>query len=219
MNRKTRCFAAKWFRKGLFLLLFPLSIPVGTASAVASGKLVRWNIYGQEETIGVITRTGFPIWYTEVAPGYSNIYGGIYFDRLKWNILWWIAFWIIFLLAVPVVRKRFRQNPTKLPCWIVVALYFLRVLASVYLGYVFSMTTGYSFLVWLLYSGREPGFFTHFGFPIWYFHFGPTLPDGMVYFAWREGLNTVFWTIAWLALFFSKLLWRTPATNQREEPK
>ena len=114
MNRKKQHFAARWFRKGLFLLLFPLSIPVGTASAVASGKLIRWNIYGREETIGVITRMGFPIWY---------------------------------------------------------------------------------------------------------FHFGSTLPDGMVYPAWREGLNTVFWTIVWLALFFSKLLWRTPATNPREEPK
>ena len=196
----------KWLFWGLYLLLFPLSIPVGIASAIASGKLIRWRIYGHEETVGVITRIGFPIWFSETAPGYANLFGGIKYDRLEWNILFWIVFWGLVIVVVPIVRRRLHQTSPNLPRGIGTCLRVFQILFSVYLGYVFSLATGWSLLLMGDFLYVEPFPVTHLGFPVWYLHFSPDVPDGISRCMWCESLNAVFWTLFWLAVFFRKRL-------------
>jgi hypothetical protein len=85
------------------LIAAVLAVILGPVLCSLSGWIEMGKDFSQEDTVGVITRNGFPVWYRENAPGYSVV-DGMHFDRLDINTAIWVV--AVFALAVLVLRKR-----------------------------------------------------------------------------------------------------------------
>jgi hypothetical protein len=88
-----------------------IAIILGPISCFFSGWIEMGKDYSQEDTVGVIHRNGFPIWFRESAPGFS-VTDGLHMDRLDINTaIWTLA---IFVLAAFILfrKKRNRTDPS-----------------------------------------------------------------------------------------------------------
>jgi len=90
--------------KLLFYTLLILFTIIGVMSASLmisyySGHITIQVDSSQEETVGVIQRKGFPVWFLEDAPGHS-IMSAWNFRRFFINSVVWLAFFTIALGAL-----------------------------------------------------------------------------------------------------------------------
>ena len=86
----------------LFYLV--LSFPMGFLSWVVSSHIPVEYDDSEVETVGLIVRSGWPIWFMEQAPGIS-IMSSFKLDRAINNLVFWIAIWIFIFFVVHCFRS------------------------------------------------------------------------------------------------------------------
>jgi hypothetical protein len=88
------------------LVAMVVALLIGPVLCFLSGWIEMGQDFSQEDTVGVITRTGFPVWYKEYAPGFSVV-DGMHFDRLDINTgIWTVTVFVLALLALWKTRPR-----------------------------------------------------------------------------------------------------------------
>jgi hypothetical protein len=87
------------------LLSIVLALLLGPVFCFYSSGIEMGNDDSQVDTVGEITRNGFPIWCKENAPGFS-IVDGMHFDRLEIDL----AFWILVVFGVMLALFRLRRG-------------------------------------------------------------------------------------------------------------
>ena len=85
------------------LLYLVLSFPMGFLSWVVSSRFPVEYDDSELETVGLIVRSGWPIWFMEQAPGIS-IMQSFKPDRAMNNLVFWIAIWLFLCFAVHCLR-------------------------------------------------------------------------------------------------------------------
>jgi hypothetical protein len=85
MTRKVICIVVA-------VIFSPIAVHFSTVVVMSQDS-------SQEDTVGIISREGFPIWFVETAPGYSVV-DGLHQNRLFANLLVWAAVLILVALAV-----------------------------------------------------------------------------------------------------------------------
>ncbi len=88
------------------LLSMVLALLLGPVFCFYSSGIEMGKDDSQVETVGEITRNGFPIWCKENAAGFS-IVDGMHFGRLGIDLAFWILAVFVLLLAL------FRLRPAK----------------------------------------------------------------------------------------------------------
>lgn len=83
----------------VFAWLF-FSVLAGFVSFALSSAVPAGKDFSQEETVGIIVRSGWPVWYRENAPGLS-VMGGLKPDRAKWNFVFWTSLWLVLFGFLP----------------------------------------------------------------------------------------------------------------------
>ncbi len=94
--------------KKILLLLLAIVGIIGASIVVsyATGFITIQVDSSQEETVGIIRRSGFPVWFYEQAPGYS-IMSSWNFGRFLTNCAVWLSFFgIAGLVLLHARRKR-----------------------------------------------------------------------------------------------------------------
>lgn len=89
------------------LLLFAFIGAMGVSLLVSylSGYITIQVDSSQEETVGIIRRSGFPVWFYEQAPGYS-IMRSWNFGRFLTNCAVWLSFLGIAGFMLLLVRRQ-----------------------------------------------------------------------------------------------------------------
>jgi len=86
------------------IIALAVAIVLGPILSYFSAWIAMGTDSSQEDTVGMIHRLGFPVWFLESAPGYSMV-DGWHYTRLEINTIIW-ALAIFFLVILVQWRRR-----------------------------------------------------------------------------------------------------------------
>ena len=99
-KRSMASFARAVLRCVLYLVL---SFLMGFLSWIVSSWIPVEYDDSQLETVGLIVRSGWPIWFMEQAPGISMM-SSVKPNRAMNNLVFWIGIWVFIFFAVHCLR-------------------------------------------------------------------------------------------------------------------
>jgi hypothetical protein len=84
-----------------------IALVLGPVICFFSGWIEMGKDYSQEETVGIIHRNGFPVWFQESASGFS-VADGWHMNRLDINTAIWTL--VVFVLTAFILLRKKKRN-------------------------------------------------------------------------------------------------------------